>query len=92
MLVVFLGANDTWDMILVQIRGFGTDRWQSNYLERVQNIVQTAHQQHVRVIWLGAPNMGRDKINRGVKVLNNLYAKGLGEGGVALCFNTRITE
>ena len=80
-LVVFLGANDTWDMILGgKYESFGTDRWQSNYLERVQNIVQTAHQQHVRVIWLGAPNMGRDKINRGVKVLNNLYAKGLGEG------------
>ena len=32
--------------------------------------------------WFGwrAPNMGRDKINRGVKVLNSLYAKGLGEG------------
>jgi len=80
-LVVFLGANDTWDMILGgKYESFGTERWQSNYLERVQNIVQTAHQQHVRVIWLGAPNMGRDKINRGVKVLNSLYAKGLGEG------------
>lgn len=80
-LVVFLGANDTWDMILGgKYESFGTERWQSNYLERVQSIVQIAHQQHVRVIWMGAPNMGREKINRGVKILNSLYAKGLGEG------------
>ncbi len=80
-LVVFLGANDTWDMILGgKYESFGTERWQSNYLARIESIIQTAHQQHVRVIWMGAPNMGRDKINRGVKVLNSLYAKALGEG------------
>lgn len=80
-LVVFLGANDTWDMILGgKYESFGTERWQSNYLTRIESIIQTAHQQHVRVIWMGAPNMGRDKINRGVKVLNSLYAKALGEG------------
>ena len=37
---------------------FGTERWQSNYLERVQNIVQTAHQQHVRVVWLARAEHG----------------------------------
>lgn len=80
-LVVFLGANDTWDMILGgKYESFGTERWQSNYLARIESIIQIAHQQHVRVIWMGAPNMGRDKINRGVKVLNTLYAKALVEG------------
>ncbi|MBY0570135.1 MAG: hypothetical protein K2P61_02500, partial [Burkholderiaceae bacterium] len=33
-----------------------------------------AHAQHIRVIWLGAPNMGRENINRGVKVLNQLFS------------------
>lgn len=74
-LVVFLGANDTWDMVFGnKYERFGSEKWQSTYAARVESIVRYAHSQHIRVIWLGAPNMGRENINRGVKVLNQLFS------------------
>lgn len=74
-LVVFLGANDTWDMVFGnKYERFGSEKWQSTYAARVESIVRYAHAQHIRVIWLGAPNMGRENINRGVKVLNQLFS------------------
>jgi hypothetical protein len=74
-LVVFLGANDTWDMVFGnKYERFGSEKWQSTYASRVESIVRYAHAQHIRVIWLGAPNMGRENINRGVKVLNQLFS------------------
>ncbi|MBX9902323.1 MAG: DUF459 domain-containing protein [Burkholderiaceae bacterium] len=80
-MVVFLGANDTWDMMLGgRFERFGTEKWQSVYASRVEEMVKFAESQHARVIWLGAPNMGREKINSGVKVLNQLYASSLKDG------------
>lgn len=74
-LVVFLGANDTWDMVFGnKYERFGSEKWQSTYASRVESIIRYAHAQHIRVIWLGAPNMGRENINRGVKVLNQLFS------------------
>jgi len=51
-------------------------------------MVKFAESQHVRVVWLGAPNMGREKINSGVKVLNQLYASQTNDG-VARYVSTR---
>ena len=73
-MVVFLGANDTWDIFIGgRAERFGSDKWQSVYAQRIDSMVKYAESQNVRVIWLGAPNMGREKINSGVKVLNHLY-------------------
>ncbi|HSY29778.1 MAG TPA: DUF459 domain-containing protein [Burkholderiaceae bacterium] len=88
-MVVFMGANDTWDMMLGgRFERFGTEKWQSVYASRIDSMVKFAESQHVRVIWLGAPNMGREKINSGVKVLNQLYASGTNDG-VARYVSTR---
>lgn len=73
-MIVFLGANDTWDMILdKRFEPFGSERWQSVYASRVNEILTTAAQHQVRVIWLGVPVMGRAKINKGVPILNAAY-------------------
>lgn len=88
-MVVFLGANDTWDMVLGgRFERFGTEKWQSAYASRIDSMVKYAESQNVRVIWLGAPNMGREKINSGVKVLNQLYASETNDG-VARYVSTR---
>jgi len=88
-MVVFLGANDTWDMVLGgRYERFGTEKWQSVYAARIESMVKYAESQHVRVVWLGAPNMGREKINSGVKVLNQLYASQTNDG-VARYVSTR---
>ncbi|WP_051279285.1 SGNH/GDSL hydrolase family protein [Chitinilyticum aquatile] len=76
-LVVFLGANDTWDMILDgKYERFGTPLWQSQYEARIRDILQFAQANKVEVVWLGAPPMGKDKINSGVPTLNQLFEKG----------------
>jgi hypothetical protein len=88
-MVVFMGANDTWDMVLGgHYERFGTDRWQTMYTSRIDSMVKFAESQNVRVIWLGAPNMGKEKINAGVKVLNQLY-KSETSDGVARYVSTR---
>ncbi|WP_339938124.1 SGNH family hydrolase [Undibacterium luofuense] len=80
-LVVMMGANDTWDMVLAgKYERFGSERWRSIYAQRVASILQFAHSQHVRVIWLGAPNMGKEKVNNGVRLLNQLYASAMTDG------------
>lgn len=88
-MVVFMGANDTWDMVLGgHYERFGTERWQTMYTSRIDSMVKFAESQNVRVIWLGAPNMGKEKINAGVKVLNQLY-KAETSDGVARYVSTR---
>jgi len=88
-MVVFMGANDTWDMVLGgHYEPFGTTRWQTMYTSRIDSMVKFAESQNVRVIWLGAPNMGKEKINSGVKVLNQLY-KAETSDGVARYVSTR---
>jgi hypothetical protein len=88
-MVVFMGANDTWDMVLSgHYEPFGTGRWQTMYTSRIDSMVKFAESQNVRVIWLGAPNMGKEKINAGVKVLNQLY-KAETSDGVARYVSTR---
>ncbi len=80
-MVVFLGANDTWDIFIGgRAERFGTEKWQSVYASRIDSMVKYAESQNVRVIWLGAPNMGREKINSGVKILNQLYAAEANDG------------
>jgi hypothetical protein len=80
-MVVFLGANDTWDIFIGgRAERFGSDKWQSVYAQRIDSMVKYAESQNVRVIWLGAPNMGREKINSGVKILNHLYQAEANDG------------
>ncbi|WP_028454133.1 SGNH/GDSL hydrolase family protein [Chitinilyticum litopenaei] len=75
-LVVFLGANDTWDMILDgKYERFGTERWQQQYAARISDILQYARGNRIEVVWVGAPPMGKEKINSGVSTLNQLFEK-----------------
>jgi hypothetical protein len=72
--IVFLGANDPWDMSRKggYIR-FGSDEWKSIYRERVASIINTAATHDARVIWLGAPPMGREDLAKKIPVLNEIY-------------------
>ncbi|MBV8634170.1 MAG: DUF459 domain-containing protein [Burkholderiaceae bacterium] len=80
-MVVFLGANDTWDIYVSgRAERFGSEKWQSVYAQRIDSMVKFAESQNVRVVWLGAPNMGREKINSGVKILNHLYQSEASDG------------
>ncbi|UTH76530.1 SGNH family hydrolase [Chromobacterium sp. IIBBL 290-4] len=74
LLVVFIGANDTWDMVSGNryIR-FASPEWEQRYRERIRSILASAGKRRVQVLWLGLPNMNRDKLKDGVHYLNGLY-------------------
>jgi hypothetical protein len=76
--IVFLGANDPWD---IPSKGryirFGSDEWKAIYRERVANIISTVASHNARLIWLGAPPMGRDDLVKKIPVLNEIYQQEL---------------
>ncbi|KUM03953.1 DUF459 domain-containing protein [Chromobacterium subtsugae] len=74
LLVMFIGANDTWDMVggSHYIR-FASPEWEQRYRERIRSIYASANKRKIKVLWLGLPNMGRDKLNDGAHYLNRLY-------------------
>jgi hypothetical protein len=73
-LVVFLGANDTWDIIHKgKAIAVGSEQWYSLYSERIESILTNAQENSVQVIWLGAPAMGRENMNKNIPALNKAY-------------------
>jgi hypothetical protein len=78
--IVFLGANDPWDMTIQgQYVRFGSERWREVYRERVARIINTASQHGARLIWLGAPPMGREDLVGKAPTLNTIYAEEAGK-------------
>lgn len=74
--IVFLGANDPWDMTLQgKYVRFGSERWKQLYSERVHRIIQTAAEHSARLIWLGTPPMGREDLVGKEPLLNQIYAQ-----------------
>lgn len=73
-LMIFIGANDTWDIVINgRYTSFGNPKWIEVYSERVEKIILTAKEYHVRLIWFGAPPMGREKMADRVPVLNQIF-------------------
>lgn len=73
--IVFLGANDPWDMTLQgKYVRFGSERWKEVYSARVKQIIQTAAEHSARLVWLGAPPMGREDLLGKEPLLNEIYA------------------
>ncbi|WP_369309734.1 GDSL-type esterase/lipase family protein [Providencia rettgeri] len=75
-LVVFLGPNDPWDMppqTGYKYIKFKSEEWENIYRERINDIISTARQHNVDVIWVGPPNMRKNTLSDGMKFLRSLY-------------------
>lgn len=75
-LVVFLGPNDPWDMppqAGYKYVKFKSEGWEQVYRERISDILSTARQHNVDVIWVGPPNMRKNTLSDGMKFLRSLY-------------------
>lgn len=85
-LVVFLGANDTFDMFDGGLRlALGSKEWENLYSSRISEISLLAKQNHVPLIWLGMPAMNRSDIQPYVPAMNRLFADVVGRhGGIYL--------
>lgn len=76
LMVVYLGPNDPWSFAKEKGQPylkFKSAEWEEIYRERIRSLIATAHQHNAHVIWLGAPNMKRDKLNMDMQYLNELY-------------------
>jgi len=77
LMVVFLGPNDPWDMPDGKGRPFlrfETPDWEIAYRQRIDSILDAAHAHAVQVIWVGPPNMFKDRLSTGMAYLRDIYA------------------
>lgn len=75
-MVVYMGANDPWDFPVPgrkQYLRFKSADWERAYRARIQQILLSAVQHQLPVIWLGAPCMRQEKLHRDMVYLNTLY-------------------
>lgn len=74
-LVVFLGANDPWD-IQNPKNGraikFKSAEWEQVYRSRIAEILNIAKQHQVQVIWLSPPNMKKNQLNQQMVYMNQV--------------------
>lgn len=76
-LVVFLGPNDPWDMPNPQgghYLKYESAEWEALYRSRVADIIQTANQHHVSVMWITPPNMKKPTLNKQMVYLSHVVA------------------
>lgn len=74
--IVYLGANDPWDFPVPGRKSylrFKSAEWERAYRARIQNILLSAKQYNLPVIWLGAPCMRKDKLHKDMVYLNTIY-------------------
>lgn len=76
LIVVFLGPNDPWDMPVAKGKPFlhfHSADWEASYRQRVESIFELAKAHHVQVIWVGPPNMRKDRLSTAMAYLRDLY-------------------
>ena len=72
--VVFLGANDTFDMYQgSQVLPVGSPEWLALYAKRVKSVAKYARENNVALIWIGMPAMNRSDIQPYVPMMNKIY-------------------
>jgi len=73
LVVVFMGPNDPWDMVVEgQRHVFPSSGWAYHYALRVDEILAAAAQRGVRVIWLGLPAMREGRLKEGAALINQV--------------------
>lgn len=83
LVVILVGANDPWDFPDpdkpngIPYLKFESEAWEKEYLRRVDQIINTADKAGAKVIWLGIPNMKREKLDKQMVYLNALLEKAI---------------
>lgn len=74
LVVVFLGPNDPWDMMVEGKRHvFPSPGWALHYALRVDEVVAAAVERKVRVIWIGLPSMREGRVRDGAILQNHIF-------------------
>jgi hypothetical protein len=74
-IVIFLGANDPWDIYDDKKRYiFPSEEWKEAYRLRVNEVLFFAKEHHIQVIWVGLPNMEVERVRTGAILQNNVFS------------------
>ena len=74
LVVVFLGPNDPWDLVVEgQRERFPSTGWAWRYAQRVDEIQAAAARRQVRVLWLGLPSMPEGRLREGALIQNRVF-------------------
>lgn len=74
LVVVFLGPNDPWDLVVAGRRHvFPSPEWAQQYALRVDEILSAARERGVKVIWIGLPAMREGRVLQGAVVQNQVF-------------------
>jgi len=74
LVVVFLGPNDPWDLVVDgQRERFPSTGWAWRYAQRVDEIQAAAARHQVRVIWLGLPALPEGRLREGALIQNRVF-------------------
>ena len=74
LVVVFLGPNDPWDLVVEgQRERFPSTGWAWRYAQRVDEIQAAAARRQVRVLWLGLPAMPEGRLREGALIQNRVF-------------------
>lgn len=87
LLVVFLGANDSWDFPNPKqphkaYLKFKTEEWESVYRQRIQRIIDFSLSRGVKIIWVEVPYMKKATLNSQMLYLNELYHSEVDKKGI----------
>lgn len=87
LLVVFLGANDSWDFPNPKqphkaYLKFKTEEWESVYRQRIQRIIDFSLSREVKIIWVEVPYMKKATLNSQMLYLNELYHSEVDKKGI----------
>ncbi len=89
LVIVCLGANDQQ---AISRRGtamnFATAAWRSAYRANIDQILSLAHHHGAYLLWVGLPVMRPSQYNRGVTLLNSLYAEQVSHSPGAIFVST----
>ncbi len=73
-IVMFLGPNDPWDIYDGKRRyAFPSDAWEEKYRGRVDEVLEFARANGIRVIWIGLPSMREERVKQGAKIENRIF-------------------
>ncbi|RDU72688.1 DUF459 domain-containing protein [Helicobacter aurati] len=78
-LVVCLGANDPWDVKGIK---FGSEKWNTLYNAKIEEVLSIAREHAVFVVWFQVPTIKNEQLNNKIALLNAMYAKNLESHGL----------
>lgn len=72
--VIFLGPNDPWDIVDGKQRyKFPSPEWEGKYRSRVREVLDSASENNVKIIWIGLPSMRDERLHRGAVIQNKIF-------------------